>query len=244
MPIRWDDRTPTEIEERDVEAAPVEGASFREVPAAALKARRSWSKEYLDALFRTETLRLFHSSRLGESSQPGESEQQFRARLQLRAREERDAQIEALRTKYAKKIGVLEDRQRKADQKIQVQEEQARSAQVGTLVNIGTAVLGSLFGRKSALRGASTAVKGVSRSLQESGDIRRAREDAEALQGQLAGLRTELESEIEALSGAVDVSGEVSESRVVRPKKANIKVRAVVLVWTPAIVDATGRETR
>ncbi len=52
------------------------------------------------------------------SSAPGESDGDFRARLALLARERRDAAVEALRRKYAPKLQTLDDRERRAAERV------------------------------------------------------------------------------------------------------------------------------
>ena len=79
------------------------------MPPAAAKARSytSWSKSFVDALYRGETLELRKSPSLGAWSNPSEPERDFRIRLQQAAKEARDAELDRLRAKYAPKLAAL-----------------------------------------------------------------------------------------------------------------------------------------
>ena len=57
----------------------------------------SWSKSFVDALYRSETIELRKSPSLGVSSTPSESERDFRIRLQQAAKEAR-VKLPALET--------------------------------------------------------------------------------------------------------------------------------------------------
>ena len=101
-----------------------------------------------------------------------------------------------LRAKYAPRLTTLQDRLRRAQQAVEVQQEQAKQAKVQTAVSFGSAILSAILGRKAASAGnigrASTAVRGVGRSMKESGDVGRAEENVEAVRRQLAEFGVEL----------------------------------------------------
>ena len=86
-------------------------------------------------------------------------------------------------------------------------------------------------------------MRGVGRSMKESGDVGRAEESVEAVQQQIAELEAEVKSELAAAAAAADPLTETFEKISLRPKKTNITVRAVVLAWVPRWVDAAGRAT-
>jgi hypothetical protein len=90
---------------------------------------------------------------------------------------------------------------------------------------------------------ATTAARGVGRLLQERQDVGRAKETVEALQLQLAGLEAEFNSEMAAFESRRDPLNERLENVAVKPKKTNISVRLVALLWVPGWQDAQGRTT-
>jgi hypothetical protein len=180
----------------------------------------------------------------GQVSRSGENERDFRIRLTQSLREKRDAEVEKMRRAYAPKVQAIQERRRKAEQAVQREQQQASDAKMQTAISFGTTVLGALFGRKKISVGtlgrASTAARGVSRSMKESQDINRAQETVESLNQKELDLQNELNSQIEQLNLKFDPQQETFETYELRPKKTNINVRLVSLVWAPQV--ATGAE--
>jgi phage host-nuclease inhibitor protein Gam len=198
-----------------------------------------------DALYRTQKLELFGSSNLSQISKPGESERDFRIRLQQTAREERDNRVEKLRQQYAPKLAALQDKIRRAQQAVEREAQQAQAQKIQTAISFGSTLLGAFLGRKaisaSTLGRATTAARGMSRSMKESQDVARAGETVDALQQQFADLEAQLQRETTEMESKVDPMKETLETVVVKPKKTNISVSLVALSWAPYWQDSNGQ---
>jgi hypothetical protein len=192
-------------------------------------------------------LELLKSPSTGECSTPGEAERDFRVRLQQTAREQRDAQVEKLRQKYAPRIAGLQERIRRAQQVVEREGAQASQAKLQTAISFGTTILGALLGRKavsaSTLGRATGAVRGIGRSAKEQQDISRAAETVEALQAQLAELEADLQAESDALEAKIDAQNEQLATIIIKPKKTNISVQLVTLAWAPFWMGDSGETT-
>ena len=180
-------------------------------------------------------------------SAPGESERDFRVRLQALAREQRDHEVEKLRKKYGSKLAALDERIRRAEQAVERESAQASQQKLQTAVSMGATVLGALFGRKtlsaSTLGKATTTARGMGRTMKESQDIDRARETLDAAQQQKAELEAQAQAEIAQLGGALDPLTEPLEPVTLKPKRTELSVQLVALVWVPMWSDAEGRLT-
>jgi len=246
IPVNWDGANLSEIAASDLESAPVEGAGFAELPAAAGKAKayEDWRKEFAGWLFRTQALTLYRSPSIGVLSHSGESEREFRIRLQQSGREQRDAMTEALRQKYAPKIAALQERIRRAEQSLTRESQEVTAQGIQTVISVGATLLGAFLGRKtvstSTLGRATTAMRGAGRVLKEREDVGRAQESVASLQQQLAALEAEFKGEVAAAATAADPLGETLETLSVRPTKSNVTVRLVTLAWTPWWVPKGG----
>jgi hypothetical protein len=165
--------------------------------------------------------------------------------LQQATRESRDSSVVSLRQKYAPKVGALEERLRRAQQAEQVQAEQATNAKIQTAISFGATLLTGLLGRKSisvsSMGRATTAMRGVSRTMKESSDVARAGETVSAISQQLQELNAQLESEIAQLASTTDPSTEKLETIPIKPKKKDISIKVLGLVWTPHIHEAGKR---
>ncbi len=223
-----------ELLERD---APDE-ATYAAVPAPALKAKNydAWSKQFVTTLTTKEMLEVLRSPSTGETSRPDESERDFRARLQQVSREERDRKLETLRRKYAPRQAALEEKKRRALAKVQRETEQASGQKLQTMISMGATLMGALMGRKaitaSTLGRATTAARGMSRTMKESGDIADAQKEVQVLEQQQLELEDELRLETGTLEAAGDPATETFERIEVKPKRTNVAVKLVALLWT------------
>lgn len=238
-PISWEDAVETDVTADELESSPVEGAAFCEAPPAASKPKSytSWQKEFANWLYATQKIDLFFSPSLGELSKPDESERDFRVRLQMAARERRDRQVDALRQKYEPKLAALEEKIRRAEQRLQKEKEESKSASLETVVSIGAGVFGALFGSRklsTAIGKVASSARGVSRARKQSQDVSFAEESLENLREQYADLEADLKAQIDALAAAAaDPVTEKLEVISIRPKKNQIVVQLCALAWTP-----------
>jgi len=235
--VNWEESAEADVGVDELETVPAEGTEFAELPAAATQAKsyKAWSKDFASWIYSSQTGDLFHSPGTEQTSNAGEKEKDFRLRLQQVAREQRDTAVESLRSKYASKIKTIEDRIFRAQQTLAKEQQQASSQKLDSVLNIGMSVLGAVLGggRKRGLGGISTGARTIGRSYKESQDVGRAEESIERLQQQLQQLQQEVEAQVEQLQASGDPMTEQLEKIQIRPKKTNIRVKWVGLVWKP-----------
>jgi hypothetical protein len=181
---------------------------------------------------------------LKETSKPGESEADFRVRLAHRAREERDAAVATLRQDYASKLAALEERRRKAQIKAAKEKSQATEKTVSAALSIGASVLSAMFSRKMAssanVSRAATSMRQASRIAREHQDVTDANESVEVLTQRLTELQGELSAEIAKAQADLAPDKLPLTELVVQPKKSDIKVSGVTLVWMPDDASLSG----
>jgi hypothetical protein len=235
--IDW--RAAREVTEASERPAPEPGSTFAELASscAQAKALLKWGRALADHLARTQTLDLFRSPATKLTSEPDETEREFRSRLALSRREQRDAETEKLRRKYAPRFATLQDKIRRAEQKIAVQAEQARSAKLSGWLSAGTALLGAFTGRKLGSVGnasrAATAARGVGRAQKEASDVERAHSDLADARAKLAELESEFAAVAAATASPIDATAEKLELLQLAPKKKDVVVRSIALAWVP-----------
>jgi hypothetical protein len=225
----------------DFASSPAEGAQFAALPAelARPKTYAQLATDFKEHLYRTRRLMLWHCTALKQISRAGESEGDFRIRLMQAAHEQRDLQVEKLRTRYAPKLASLQDQVRRAEQKVQKEQQQASGQTLQTAISFGASVLGAMFGRKLAssanvTRAASTA-RAASRAARERSDVAHAAESLGAVRQRLAGLESQFEQDAQQVRDAYSPHGLQVEPLEIKPKKADIKVESVVLAWSPQV---------
>jgi hypothetical protein len=242
----WASSSAVSIREGDLASEPDPRGAFAPLPAEASTAKSypRWTKELQGHLYRSEALILRACPAVGATSAPGENEGDFRVRAAQLAREKRDAEVEKLRARYAPKLAQLAERIRAAEERVAREAAQYKSRQVESAVSIGATLLGAMFGRRrvsaTSLGRATTAARGIGRAAREREDIARAEESAGVLKEKLAALEAEFEAEAAALQGAIDPASLAIEEKRIAPRKADIAVSSVKLVWTPWKVRADG----
>lgn len=246
--VNWDQAEDAAFGLNDLEKSPQQGVSFADLPSSLVNAKKvvEWNKDFVSWVYGSQSLKLLRSPSQEVVSNPDESERDFRIRLQQSARELRDSQVEALRAKYATKIAGLQEKVRKAEQSVEQQQAQANQAKMQTAISFGATLLGAFAGRKvgtSSIYKASNAFKGVGRSMQEAGDVGRAKETMQAYQDQLDQMNAQFKEESDALESKIDPANEALETVSINPKKTDINVQLVALTWVPFRTDAQGQST-
>lgn len=237
VPVDWTVAERIETGPDQLQTDPPDGASYDVVPGSATKAKNyaAWSKQFSTWLSSNESVELFMSPTTGEVSNADESERDFRARLQHKGREVRDDEVERLRKKYAPKQAALQEKLRRAKQAVERESEQASGAKLQSAISFGATLVGALLGRKAISAAnvgrATTAARSVGRSMKESEDIERAQETVAALEVQAKELEDELAAETAALHASTDVVNERLETLVLKPKRGNVTIKVVALVW-------------
>jgi hypothetical protein len=238
--VDWASAEDTDIEPADLETAPAGPATFGALPTAAAKASSyaGWMKDFARTLQQEQVLTLFFDAATALSSAPDETEAAFRARVALKDRETRDAGKERLRQKYAKQIGTLTERIRRAEQQVQTQAQQASDAKLQTGISVLGTIAGALFGRKTISAGtlgkATTAARGMGRTMRESADVSRAQETADTYKAQLKEIEADIEAEVAGLEAGAASPARPFATVEIRPKKTHVTPERVVLVWRTA----------
>ena len=210
---------------------------YMEAPVALLRADsyRAWKKQLEAYVYETAGLDIFRSPLTGAAAAPGGSEADFRARIALALREKRDAAVETLRRKYAPRLTTLEDQIRRAEGRIERERSQLSQQKMQTVISVGTSILGALLGRKKLsvtnMGRAGTAARSAGRIGKESGDVSRAEESLEVLQQRKTDLENEFAQETSRLQAEFDPAATTIDRVQVKPRKSDIDVTQMALVW-------------
>jgi hypothetical protein len=240
--VLWDKFVdiPRDIDLTKWSSEPVEGAEFAELPGAAQKSSTytSIKKDYGDWVYANHFLEVSFSPLLEAYSNPGEKVDEFKARITQTARELRDKAIEELRAKAAKTLKSLDDKQAKAQLKVDTQKQQASSAKLSAAVSIGSSILGAFFGRKSKMGAVGSLMKGstvtsASRVMREGQEAAAAEAELESLNQEEAELAKTLETEVQKLRDQYDPTTLVLETFKLTPVKTRIQPDAIGILWLP-----------
>jgi hypothetical protein len=239
----WSEAAAVPDLESVVAAGPVDGAGFGELPAAALNAKNhaDWGRSLAAHLYQSGAVELLACKTPKLTSNPGESEGDFRTRLAHTLREFRDEQVAKLRDRHATKLRSLDDRLKGAQDRVAREQSQYSQRKLDTMINIGTSVLGAIFGGKSmATTRAGSAARSAGRVFGERGDVARAGDSLETLTAERDALLRQIEQEAGELTGSLDPA-RIELARIsIAPRKSDIAVGRIAIAWEPWRTGADG----
>jgi hypothetical protein len=247
--VLWSEATSIPELKSRLSKAPAPSSTFSQLPAPALRAQTysAWGKALSAHLFESARSEVLVCDALKATSAPGTSEGDFRAQLALAAREQRDAAVADLKRKYAPKLAALEDQLRRAGDRVERERSQLSQQKMQSVFSIGASVLGAFLGRKTLsaanVNRAATAARAATRIGRESGDVDRAGDSLEVVQQKQRDLQQQFESDTAALESRFDATNAVLRKVQVSPRKSDIAVGEVALVWTPWHKGADGFPT-
>lgn len=231
--VAWDEAAATDLDRRDLLKQPEGQAFFAPVPEplnTTAKLKRL-ERDFLDHLYREQTLELLFSPVLKLYSRPDESERDFKIRLGQVARERRDAEVEALRKRFQPRFDRLQTQLVREQRELE-EDKQELAARGREEWLAGAETLAGMLGlgRRRALSSAATR-----RRLTAAAKAEVAESEAEIarLQKEIAQLQSDLEAEIAAIARRWDEALETVTTYVVRPKKTDCTVELVALAWLP-----------
>jgi hypothetical protein len=238
VPVDWARASRVDATAAALRREPRAQASRSAVPAAALQPKNyaDWEKAFARWLTQNETLERFRHRASKLTSRAGESERDFRVRVQEGQRAARDAAVDDVRKKYAVRQTQLQDRLKRAEASVSREEQQASQQKLQTALSIGATIAGALFGRRalstSTLGRATTAARGMGRTMKESEDIKRANESADSVREQIRQLEEQVAQETQRIAAEFDAAIDIERLSVL-PKRGQVAVQFVALGWLP-----------
>ncbi len=214
-------------------------AEYAPLPGPALRAATwpAYGKGLGAHLFENLRRSVLLCEALKMSSAPGEAEGDFRARLAQSLREKRDAARDTLGKAYAAKMQTIDDQIRRAEDRVAREGSQATQQKLQTALSVGTTIFGALFGSKrisaTSVSRAATAARSAARIGKESGDVDRASESLDVLRQRKAELEAKVKAELDDAAGKLDPGTVALREIAVTPRKSDLAIGEVALVWTP-----------
>ena len=202
---------------------------------------RTFRSQLKDYLYRHCYMTLYKCPGLSGYAPGGANEAEARVHFEQLLREKRDIDTEKLRNKYDKKMESLEKKIRTAEDRVQRESAQYGQARWSSLLSVGSSILGAFVGGRRG--GVMTAARGVGRASQQKDDVRRAEEALELLHDDMEELERELKDELVELAESCDIDNIELKPTEIPPRKSDLKVEDVMIVWTPWQVDSNGIAT-
>jgi len=215
----------------------VTNATFQEIPPALLTDKKILGfKQDLSAyLYQNSICKLFEYKELDMVSKPDETEEEFRKKIALPLKSYQDEQIYKLRAGYDKKIATLKDKIRRAEEKKNTQQQQSLYQKFEAGLSFLTTLIGAMFGKKlnqTTINQAGTTFRRMGRIGKESQDVSNSEETLTVLQQQLQDMQAQLNDDIAKVT-AIDAAHLKLDEVTIRPRKTDIMVDEIALIWWP-----------
>ena len=214
----------------------VPGSTFSELPAGLTQEKNYavFSKELARTLYQNQTFTLYRTIDSKAVSKEGELEKDFRLRMVYETRTCHEELEKKIREKYSKKIEFFSDKIKRAQDKVSQKQQKAWMQKFQAFIAFGTTLLGALFGRgvtKGTISQTGTSINRATRISKDSQEVSQAEESVASYQQQKQELEDQMKEEISLISIPMDSSEIKLDTIIIRPRKSDISVEKVVLLW-------------
>ncbi len=259
----WDEAAYRLEDEPSWSAEPSGNARYEELPAELTRPKdfAKLSSALRDHLYASELLKLWRCKSLDELSRPGESQATFRARLAEASRLAGEEEVRRAQADFAADNKRLLDRRRRAEQRLEKEKSQRGKRIMSFILRMLTfvpmlIVKGLLLVSQGKLKGMTgrggltsarelnkmgTAGREMGQVMGEQTDVRHAAQELEAVDRDLEARQQGHQTTLAEIASRHDVSRLVLEEEAFRPKKSDIQVNRVAIVWLPYDDDGMGK---
>ncbi|NMC15395.1 MAG: ATP-binding protein [Chloroflexi bacterium] len=239
--VRWEDYLREPVDSSALDSAPLPNASFGDLvyPLDDEQNFSVLSKDFVEWVYRSQTLKLFSNDTLKLVSQPGESREAFEARCSSASSGSSSDGVEKIREKYAKLKKTIEDK--KLREELELDKDQTVLKQRrGDEAIKGLENVAKLFtGRKSNL---SSSMSKRRMTATAKANVAESEEMIRKYEAELADLDAKMEKEIKDFQAKGTQSAGTIREVTVAPLKKDIVVELFGLAWKPAYAFKKGNE--
>ena len=240
--INWDECVNQPELKTKLAKAPIPESTFDEPSLALLREKnyRAFEKAFALSLYQNQTFDLFLVPSLNLTSKQGESEGEFRIRAAQKQRETRDTLLKKLQEEYQKKITPVTTKLKQAQERVSERKQKVWFQKIQTFIYAGATLIGSILGKgvtKRTINETGTTLRQATRIGRDRMKATDAEEDVKAYQEAVDDLTKDLETQSRALS--VDPETIAIETIHIKPRKTDITVEKMALLWAPTAVSNT-----
>lgn len=236
--IDVDQAISVDFDDRDFASKAPKGPAYV-APAFDLSASaiQKAKRDLKDMLYTGETVSLRHNTPLKLWSRPGESDEDFASRCAEAAEDGADADTRKIRAKLEKQEDRIRAALAKAEDRVEELETQSKGRKAQNMIDLGTSILGGLFGGRKRSSALATAARRATSGGRQSSSIKARLETAENRVAEKIDDIAELElvlaeTVIDIDDEWTDKVGEV-ETVEIPLEKTDISIDDFLLVWIP-----------
>jgi hypothetical protein len=215
-----------------------EGMTFPSSAPALLDARVKKADQLFVAWRARQPVLVWANPKLKMSSEAGESREQFLERCLVRADRADDAEQERARRRFGKRMETLERRVSRERDELERDQQQLKTRKaeevLGVVEGLFSVLLGSRSVRTAGGKAASrmrTAAGKRRMSQRAAASVVESEREIERIEEELEDLAVEMQDEVDRIALASERKAEMIEEAAIRPKRADVEIRELVLLW-------------
>jgi len=216
---------------------------YQDVPETANQAKEitKVKKSLSDWLYTNRDIEILEHDDFDLYSKDKESREAFMMRVQHIAREERDEELDELHEKYEVKFDRLRKKIRDEEQDIKEARADVKGRKAEEIIGVAETLL-SVFikRRRRSLSGAASKRRMRQKAAHKLED---AREDLHELHQDFDELELELKDKLAGVTEKWDKIADGVSSKLIKPRRTDVKVEGVMIAWLPYWVSSRGERT-
>jgi len=239
--VRWEDYVVDPIDFKQFESGPLPEASFGDLvyPFDTEKNISDLSKDFVEWIYRTQSLKLLYNDVLKIQAEVGESPEAFKARCEKAAKESLEDEVNKVEAKYDKQKDALEVKLRREELELDRDKKELSGRRLEE-AGKGLENVMKIFGSGKANLGTSVTKRRMTANAKAK--VEESEQEIEYLTKQLAELEQTMADEVESvkekLMGTADSIKEVNIALL----KKNILLEKFGLVWVPYYAFESGKD--
>jgi len=221
---------------------PREGASFAGLPSRATKKATwsAWQRELKEHVYQSQPLTVHRSKEHKLVADVAETEAAFRGRVRQAEVEARDLEVEKLRASFGKKLDSALEKVRKAEEALGREEADLDASSETSWIAVGSSLINLVLGRKKSRSKATSAATKRAKVARDKASVDAAERELTVRKADCEELEADLRRELDALAPVPAASQLEIESVTVHPRKSDIDISPLTVVWSPWIIGADG----
>ena len=193
---------------------------------------KSLTKSLQDHIFYNTSLKLKIVEELDIMQDPEESNRDFQIRLLQKSREQRDSEVDKLKTKYSSRLNKLESKIRTLEVDLSSDEAEYNARKREEVLGAGESVLSIFLGSRRTTT-VSTAARRRRMTSKAKREIAETREKIDEAKKDALELEAELKKGVNEILDLYEKHAENAIYKELKPKRNDVKINLVALAWEP-----------
>jgi hypothetical protein len=241
--VRWDSYLVEEPGLVSLDESPARDSSFATLsaPLNSSKTLNAMEKDFVDWVYQTQRIELYHHKLSGTYSEVGMYKEDFLKTIADELEDALEDEIDKLKAKYKTKVQSIQKKIKAEERELSQDEEELKQRKMEELGTHAENILGFVTGSRSKRR-VSTSLTKRRMTSKAKADVEESLEVIEELEEELAKLTEELNQKIEEMEQEWEDQDENISVIAVTPYKKDIHVDMFGVAWQPYHLLVMGEE--